>query len=303
MKILARILIVLSLFYPHASPFEAKIPVYGQENDENGELFWHLNHQLQNNDDIGTKDFFLASFPKSGSHLIIKLLVMMTGKTLSLEEHWQTKTLQDVQRAAVKAKRENQFLFLHLGNRECQPFNEFWRLNPTYIKVVQVRDFRDSLVSLVHHFNKTPIKWKSFGIEEKASFGAKLKFLISQNPDVNGSPILDHAKNAVAFLNDPHAVVIRFEDLVGPLGGGDLELQQQTISNLANSLGIELSSEKLTYITDNLFGTETGPKVPKSNFRSGQIGSWEKCFDEEHIQLFNNIWGFYQKALGYPLAE
>lgn len=303
MKFLARILIACSLFYPQASPFEAKIPSYGQENDENTELFWHFNHQLQNNDFAQTKDFFLASFPKSGSHLIIKLLVMMTGRTLSLEEHWYRRTINDVQLAASKAKRDNQFLFLHLGNRECQPFTEFCLQNPEYIKVVQIRDFRDSLVSLVHHFNKSPGKWKSFGLNEQASFGEKLKFLILANPLVNESPILSHAKNAVSWHNDPNAVVIRFEDIIGPSGGGDLEVQQQTICHLANVLGVELSAEKLTYITDNLFGTDTGPRVPKSNFRSGQIGSWEDCFDEENVKLFNQIWGDYQQALGYPLAE
>jgi len=65
---------------------------------------------------------------------------------------------------------------------------------------------------------------------------------------------------------------------------------------LANCLGIELSQEKLDYITKNLFGGA-------GTFRKGQIGSWKDFFSKEQLCLFNQKWGIFQKALGYSLYE
>ena len=303
MKLLARVFLVFTFFNLQTSLLEGS----GITQVQNGCLTEtsqkKIHSRMRSNNVIASNDFFLASFPKSGSHLAIKLLMMLTGRDLSLKGEWNAKSSLIVQLEANEAKRKNQFLWLHLSQKECDLFNEFRLQNPSYVKILQIRDLRDSLVSLVHHFDTNPHFWPSFGLDKKTPFNEKLKYVLSGVPAVNKSPILIHAKNAVALFNDPDTLVMRFEDIVGPMGGGDLGLQQQTIKNLAYTLGIDLSTESLDYLIDNLFGTDTGPSVPQSNFRKGQIGSWKEYFNEEHIKLFNEIWGDYQQALGYPLAE
>ena len=134
-----------------------------------------------------------------------------------------------------------------------------------------------------------------FGISFESSFEDKLTIAITSIPP-------SHIINALPWIGDPNVVILRFEEIVGPSGGGKLKIQQKAIVKLANALGLVVTTPKLKEITDNLFGTNAGPPLP-STFHSGQIGSWKHCYTDEHKRLFNEIWGNAQIALGYPLAE
>ena len=85
---------------------------------------------------------------------------------------------------------------------------------------------------------------------------------------------------------------IRFEDLIGPNGGGDWETQLETIQKIADHLGITVTEEKIERVARNLFGG-TG------TFRKGQIGAWKKHFKEHHKQAFKAIAGQLLVDLGY----
>ena len=85
---------------------------------------------------------------------------------------------------------------------------------------------------------------------------------------------------------------IRFEDLVGPRGGGSLECQLKEIKKIANHLRLDVDDQVIEKVADQLFGgTET--------FRKGQIGSWKDHFELRHKEAFKKIAGQLLIDLGY----
>lgn len=74
---------------------------------------------------------------------------------------------------------------------------------------------------------------------------------------------LDLARNA----DSAHIHLVRFEDLVGSLGGGDDVVQRRVIERILGFLEIDLEPQHIDKVQANLFGgTHT--------FRSGQIDMW-----------------------------
>lgn len=99
-----------------------------------------------------------------------------------------------------------------------------------------------------------------------------------------------------AFLSwseEPYVTVIRFEDLIGPKGGGSETRQLQTIRQLADHLDLTLSTDEVRYIRENVFSTDS------STFRKGLIGDWKNHFTPEHVDAFKQEAGDWLVKMGY----
>jgi len=191
---------------------------------------------------------------------------------------------------------KNKFSLAHFNFSE--PFQQFSENNPNYLKIIQIRDLRDVLVSLVFY--------QSNEIENETgftNFDEKLMYVITRDKESVSSVIniYKHAENATQWIKDPDVIVCRFEDLVGPQGGGSLEKKQELLVKLANSLNILLDENIVNNVMSNLFGKQ-GDSYLNLTFREGRIGNWKKYFKKEHIEAFENEgWADLQLRLGYPL--
>lgn len=250
------------------------------------------------------KDFMMVSIPKTGTHLLAKLLVMLSGRYPRYMR--SVSSVNEILAELEKGRKSNYYLYHHTGSFLGRTSNEPLDMGSIltnaqsqivkHVKIIQIRDLRDVFVSLVHYLDKrSPGAWTRNGGTGSSTFGDKLTIALK-------TMIESDIKNALVWINHPDVVVVRFEEIIGAKGGGSLQSQSQAISTLSNALGIQLSGDRLQAITDNLFGITSGPKVATTFFK-GQIGSWKEAFGPEHIKLFNERWGTYQQALGYPLAE
>lgn len=297
---MVKLFIVISLF--------SGFPTIGSA-DYNLEGEWlfatpkDINSGKLNSPIVNCNDFFMVSIPKTGTHLMAKLLVMLSGRYPRYMR--AVAGANDIQTELDKGKKSNTFLYHHTGNflGKETPTNDMGTLLTNtapqitgYVQIIQIRDLRDVFVSLVNYLDKrSPGVWSKSGLTGNATFGDKLTVAIS-------TMLQTDIKNSLTWVNNPNVVVMRFEEVVGPQGGGDAVVQRQAITNLSNALGINLTDEKLQEITKNLFGVSSGPKVA-ATFHQGQIGSWKKYFTPTHVKLFNDTWGYHQQTLGYPLAE
>lgn len=85
-------------------------------------------------------------------------------------------------------------------------------------------------------------------------------------------------RSVVSWADDPAAVLVRFEDLVGPQGGGSRQRQLDTLRTLADHLGVPCTPGQARHIAEHLFGgTDT--------FRKGQIGGWRQELTPEQLQI------------------
>jgi hypothetical protein len=88
------------------------------------------------------------------------------------------------------------------------------------------------------------------------------------------------------------AELVKFEDLVGPEGGGSEDAQRLATRRVAEHLGIELGEERLEEVCSGLFGKGR-------TFRKGQSGGWQDGFAPEHREAVKEVAGSLLVELGY----
>lgn len=253
-------------------------------------------------------DFYLVTIPKSGSHLIGKLLQMM------LKADWKSPVVPNYdqftfpsdppevsesvfEKAVLDAKSNKSFPSSHTNLTRL--YLRFNQVHPNYIHIVLIRDLRDVLVSCVYFM------WHEIERElGPTTFDQKLSFLINLGHSEPRNKILNiyrYAEETMPWLNDPNAILIRFEELVGEKGGGSRDLQEKSIVAIANALEVPLELSSLETLVKELFGKDLGLQMP-TTFREGKIGSWKNHFNPENISDFSKKWSHLQVALGYDVV-
>ncbi len=232
------------------------------------------------------RPFRLLTVPKSGTHLIEKILKEF-GYNKSGPPH-------------------HIFYKVRLA---------FRNLNPKVGYVAAIRDPRDVMISLVHFVDKIfqynlrdNFKYGGWTTRNKVlirkwlndtSFDQKLMHVINTNPLVGAdfkwvlTDQLNEARRLLKIKPLPNNIIlVRYEDLVGPKGGGSSKAQKEAIQKMANHLRVKLTDQKMQSILDNVWG---GTKT----FRKGTIGQWKEVFNAKHIQAFKNNWNACLLDLGY----
>lgn len=260
------------------------------------------------------KDFYVLTVPKSGTFLLTKALVMLTGRQpiFPITEVSQAtpyffykhspeelnQITDDLGKAMKKWKDQNLFSLVHVN---CtQYFAPFSLNHPEYVPIINIRDLRDVLVSEVFfHWNELE---REIG---PSTFEQKLLFLITLRENATEEIIFNiykYAEMAIDWLDNPTALFIRFEDLVGERGGGDDKEQNITLQRIAAALQIEFTEKDQEKFTSTLFGNQSGPDI-SFTFREGKIGSWRHYFTPAVEEAFIEHIGAFQLALGYPLRN
>lgn len=245
--------------------------------------------------DDSSTGFFTLSIPKSGSHLMTKLLTMLTDRTpeylLESDSSLETDTRFACRMEGVR--KGGRFIYGHTAAGDF--IVRFSKTHPEYVPIIQIRDLRDVLVSFVF-FRPELLKQDMGG---NPTFDEILTAVLDLGGTTHGHVIERNVKAALAWMEQPGVFVSRFEELVGSKGGGSDKQQQELIKALTVRLGIEVTDEKLNTIISQLFGTQQGP--PSRTYRKGEIGSWKAYFSQDQIKLFEKYWGDYQRQLGYEL--
>ena len=228
------------------------------------------------------------TIPKSGTHLIEKFF------TLLLELGYPAEYIRS---HFGKELRKKTHVDPEEGLRQL--------FNPKIKKIILVRDPRDMFVSAIHYLDKNRLwiqrprkkqfysEWRSLETNVE-----KISYLMGVNMDnyINKS-FEDCFKKAIACSKIPNSFVVRFEDLVGAQGGGDIAIQRKTINKILRFIKLKLKAGEKDWIVKNLFaskGLEEG-----GFFRKGQIGTWPQYFKKGQRKKFNHKYGFFLDYFGY----
>lgn len=106
----------------------------------------------------------------------------------------------------------------------------------------------------------------------------------------------------LAWRDEPETLLVRFEDLVGPGGGGDALTQRTTVERIAAHIGLAPSEAQIQAAAAAVFD----PRSP--TFRRGVSGEWRARFGARHLAAFERVAGWLPAELGYepcaaPLAR
>jgi sulfotransferase 6B1 len=165
--------------------------------------------------------------------------------------------------------------------------------------ILIVRDPRDVIYSELKFFKRVE-KLALHNYYDNLSDEEGLMSIIQGVAPGEGHPVQPGLRTLLQeylpWLSRSFVLLTRFEDLVGPRGGGDLATQHREIVRIADHLHISLSSKEIKHIADNLFGgTHT--------FRKGVIGSWRETLQPEHCEAMKNQVGDILIDLQYESSK
>lgn len=231
---------------------------------------------------VGARNpIFVITIPKSGTTLLTKLIQYITNRySQNLDQIGYVASIE-----GIDVYNENIFFHRHLlYTEESEKI-----LNNKGCKLVFLyRDPRDQVVSWVKYINSVPLD--RHPDINMYFFYQKIGFDDALLNRING--IAGYYGGFLGWIGRPSVYSTKFEDLVGPLGGGSEERQVIEIMNIARHIGYPVTLDRAKIIANSLFGG-TG------TFMRGQIGTWKKTFNAIHKQLFKERGDGLLVKLGY----
>lgn len=163
------------------------------------------------------------------------------------------------------------------------------------VPVIVVRDPRDVILSHVNYFPKRKDIYYGFPLTGNIDKDLLMVLHGGYGPTQSIRSFGDAYRAFLHWTSTYPNNVFKFEDLVGPRGGGIRMLQLDEIRRLSSMLGITLNESQVESLAIQLFGgTHT--------FSSGQIGGWKvsnefKKIEREFMTQMEDV----IEALGYSL--
>lgn len=158
--------------------------------------------------------------------------------------------------------------------------------------IFMIRDPRDVVVSNTFFILKRRDHAMHELFAQQPDFKSCLRLAISGDPAASFPSIADDLENYRGWL-ESGLFTVRFEDLVGPSGGGDKSMQRDLLRSLFEFLGLDADDNALSLQSARLFSNAS------PTFRKGQIGGWTDHFDAELKELFKQHVGDALFRYGY----
>ena len=252
--------------------------------------------------------------PKSGTHLLVSLLrsfprMMFSGRHYALPEFSRQREPTaiagqmphvdwDRLARALAAVNEGQFMTAHFPARS-ELISALGELD--YKTIVILRDPRDIVVSnafyitrLKRHFLHTRFN------TEFSNMDARIMACITGfPPNEFGRGLIsigDRLRQYSGWLEDPNTYACRFEELVGPKGGGEAEQQRRVIEAIASHIDRKVTTDEVHALAEMAWSPKS------STFRKGVIGDWRNHFTDSHKMAFKEVAGPQLVALRYETA-
>lgn len=235
------------------------------------------------------------SVPKSGTHLLSRCLSLMPGMVEVPVALNRPLGLADL-RSKLERVHRGSFVKGHVH------FTEKYRdllLELGFSTFLVLRDPRDVAISLLHWATYKHPRHRLRPFLQSLDDDAERLMAIIKGVEPNAIGTERGLENIADYVGmflpwmDHGSFVVRFEALIGPVGGGRRDAQIREIRGVAAHLGIDLRDDGAARIAERTFsrGSRT--------FRRGQIGDWRSCFSERHKEVFKTVAGQLLIDLGY----
>jgi hypothetical protein len=157
--------------------------------------------------------------------------------------------------------------------------------------VFVTRDPRDALVSMLNFSRKRQLPIHVSAMVEPLSDEAALLLLLE-----GGDKLVPFATYFDAYRGWLSACCVssfRFEDLVGPRGGGDAARQEAACTELAALAGVGPDDPAFAKARERMFNVNAG------TFFKGQIGAWRDAFTPAVARAYEDHAGWLAEHWGY----
>lgn len=235
---------------------------------------------------------FCVSLPKAGTHLLERALCLHPSlyRTFIPTINDQNLPRYGGHEHLLDRLQPSQILVAHL---RYSPVIEKCANDQNVRTIFLMRDPRDIIISQAHYIPKNPSHPFHEVVSRAEDFGSRLRLIIAGDPDA-GFPSIGERFKAFAGWLGSGALPVRFEDLIGPSGGGAKEIQHQTLADIFRHIELPLEHEEVKKISSELVSTAS------PTYRRGRIGGWKECFEQEGVlDLFKESIGEELDRYGY----
>lgn len=236
------------------------------------------------------------SIPKSGTNLLLRALYLFPSMHRKLHKTLNNRS-GDVCKV-INSIRNGEICSAHLKYED----NIDSALHDNDVKnIIIVRDPRDIAVSNCMYvtYKDTSHRLSDYFINElndddqrimasiKGVSASKLK------DGVESLSLAEHFEGYMKWQKDKNCLVIKFEDLVGANGGGTYEQQLLCVRKIVKHIELDASEKQLERVAKEIFNPVS------RTFVKGQIGTWKKTMNAEHLDLVKSTMGNTLVELGY----
>lgn len=234
------------------------------------------------------------SIPKAGTHLL--------ERALCLHPALYRKLVPTVSEANLHRWGGLDGLLARL--RQGQIVVSHLRYRPEHLEVIERRGVRpiflicdphDIVVSQVHYVSRRSDHRSHRLFRSMVDDRERLRLAIVGDPSHDVASIGERLDRFAGWL--PNSLVVRFEDLVGPDGGGDRARQLAALRDIDAHLGLNAGEDATAAVAGALFSRQS------PTFRSGAIGGWRSSFDPDLEATFDAVVGDRLGVYGYDPAN
>jgi hypothetical protein len=238
---------------------------------------------------------FSVSIPKAGTHLL--------ERALCLHTNLYRKFIPTVNSSNLRKWGELDALLAKL--RQGQVIISHLHFTPDRLKAIKaravraiflVRDPRDIVVSDAFYISTNTNHPQHKLFVSRNTFRDQLKLAVTGDSK-NGFPSIGKTLEDFAGWFTSGCLIVRFEDLIGPQGGGDTEKQLSTVRAIYDYLGLEVDDDWIASASQQLFSNAS------PTFRKGTIRQWKQYFDSEIKQTFKRVAGRFVTQYGYETND
>lgn len=246
------------------------------------------------------------SIPKAGTHLLMSLLDAVPGMRFSgihfgygeltqPEDISASRRLEDLDRT-LRRLGNAQYMMAHIRHRPDVVALLAAAGCNTLVCIRDPRDIALSWAAFLKSNSRHPLHERF--MTDYPEHDDRLTAVITGVPSIPGRPALpslrDHLDRFTGWLGEANGCVVRYEDLVGPRGGGTESAQLATVGRVLDFIGAAQADSDVAAVSGAVYSTKS------ATFRRGQIGSWRKELAPRHQALIQELCGDQLLALGYP---
>lgn len=252
---------------------------------------------------------FANSIPKSGTHLLSQLLGGVPRLWFCGQHLNHNRFRDDLERPGDRAGefhperlqrqlsnvRNGQFVTAHMA---YAPAVSQVLTDEGFAAFLMVRDPRDLVVSLAHYLVSREDLPGYHELVAMATPGERLMACICGIPVTSRvaqrvPSIAERLGRYRGWLTDPATLVVRFEDLVGPRGGGSEEAQHRAVHQILVHCDRPAADSDVVALAARTFASHS------ATFRRGAIGDWRNHLGPEHEAALQLSAGDLMREFGY----
>lgn len=158
--------------------------------------------------------------------------------------------------------------------------------------LLMVRDPRDIILSHCKHVVRNKEHRLHDVYSSLPDLESRLQVTVRGEPKQEIDPIRTRFEYFLGWL-DADSLLVRFEDLIGPRGGGAREAQVDALDDIYAHIGLEMSGENVRETAQELFYTAS------PTFRKGLIGQWKERMSPDVKKLIRQELGDVIREFGY----